>query len=112
MASCFCCSVERLFFEGQLIFATVAIHAARNSRLTSGRMSLVVGFGDSVTGFVIGFVVTVVGFLGVVVGFWVEHEFINNPVKMSGIYFSLLIFIRAKIEENVLFFKFFNVELV
>ena len=72
---------------------------------------MVVGFGDSVTGFVIGFVVTVVGFLGVVVGFWVEHEFINNPVKMSGIYFSLLIFIRAKIEENVLFFKFFNVEL-
>ena len=65
-----------------------------------------------VTGFVTGFVVTVVGFLGGVEVFWVEQDAMKSPDKIIEIYFSLLIFIRAKIEENVLFFKFFNVELV
>src|SRR5690606_33870284 len=37
MASAFCCSELRLFRVGQLMFATVAIHAPRNSRLTSGK---------------------------------------------------------------------------
>jgi len=36
MASCFCCSVERPGLLGQLIFATVAIHAARNSLAALG----------------------------------------------------------------------------
>src|SRR5690606_37831297 len=39
MASRFWDSVEKLFFVGQLIFATVAIQAPRNSRETSGRLT-------------------------------------------------------------------------
>src|SRR5690606_327254 len=47
MASCFCCSVLRLFLEGQLILATVATQAARNSRGTCGKFALKTGFGFS-----------------------------------------------------------------
>src|SRR5690606_4496458 len=58
MASFFCSSVERFFLLGQFILATVATQAARNSRLTSGKLifkSLVVvacttGCGVLVTG--------------------------------------------------------------
>jgi hypothetical protein len=56
MASAFCCSTLRLFLEGQLILATLAIHAPLNSLLISGRLVLkvssavfpVVGLGTAV----------------------------------------------------------------
>src|SRR5690606_3042368 len=58
MASLFCASDEKFPFVGQLIFATVAIQAALNSRETSGKSTRkgtsITGFFSSTTGFSIG----------------------------------------------------------
>src|SRR5690606_6294094 len=53
IASCFCCSVDKPLLDGQLILATEAIHAARNSRFTSGSAIFILSSSlglDSATG--------------------------------------------------------------
>ena len=84
MASSFCCCVDKLFFEGQLIFATVAIQAARNSRLTSGRFNLASGF--SMIGFGGAGLVVTTGFLVFfTAGFLVAQEVIKRKISKNNI---------------------------
>ena len=83
MASSFCCCVERLFFDGQLIFATVAIQAARNSRGTSGKLSLASGFGTIVFDGV-GLVVSVDFFVSFATGCLVAQEVMKRERKSNN----------------------------
>src|SRR5690606_10188205 len=94
MASSCCCWVDRLLREGQLMLATVAIHAPRNSRLTSGRISLItssstaegrVETGLDDWGFS--------AFTGFLTCLCVEHEFRKTALAKSNISFECRMFI-------------------
>ena len=77
------------------MLATVAIQAARNSRLTSGRLSLVIGCWLSVVGevtLVTGCRLSVVGFLTVVLGLEAQEarRIPENMVRVSSVSYTHL----------------------
>lgn len=84
------------------MFATVATHAARNSRFTAGKVSIL---GFIVPEVVVGTLCFIAGL--VVVGFWLTgfcfgcdaHDARNKPDMMRAVCFILWMFMEAKIFE-------------